>query len=778
MTSTRTAYLLKTGEQLGDYRVINPLGAGGMGEVYLVEHQHLRKQYALKILPADLAEDETFIDRFRIEARVMADLEHPGIVRVHNFGTDKGRYYLVMDYVCGSDGSPRTLDDELAWGNKLTENATLDIAIQLCDALEYAHSFPAGAIIHRDLKPGNILIHKPGTQTDTKHEMPADDSDAETRVKIADFGLARIIGSEYIRDVIDRSTHLTSVPLRKMSPDDQATEVNTSGATTVSLLGTYDYMSPEQKVGQDVGAQSDLYALGLILYRMLTGHKPEGTYEPPSGSGVNRRWDAVIGRCLKRNIEERYATAGEMKKDLEALKQPLYRSVPMVVAVPVLAVIVTAVLFLTFHKTSSPPIEKTRTPKERPVTPKQLTPGEVTIPFEFEVRPAGGKMTLRRGPDVIKRAMVLKKKSMTLKLKPGVYNVHIERDGYRSVDQQVAIAEDLPDQWAVNLVASFGTLRIRSREGQQVLFHDAAGKQVKHDAPEQKGAFLVYELPTGQYDAVVTLPKHEPASERVRINDARSTDLKVNLKPFPGTLRITSDIAVDVKERGRLLGRTGEWIKKITPGLHQIELKKNGYRKVTLEVDMPPMGEIEVAAPPLVEEFAELTVTANLQSRYSASEKTPKQGVLKVGDDEQRVVDLPWNSRINALGQTLRVSLEIEGFEPINPDTVRLNDGDAEDIIFWLRPLPAQVTIECNVPAEVYHLPSGKASSGFKKFIFGKDMPIGKTGEPITLDALIPQQLTIMAEGYRTTAIDLEAADPGEDVSMTVHLEPEDEPEP
>ena len=112
------AYALKAGHKLGLYRVVRPLGAGGMGEVYLVEHVHMNKQYALKLLPADLAGDGEFIDRFRIEARVMADLEHPHIVRVHNFGEEDGVYYLIMDYVEGPDGAPRTLEDELAWARR------------------------------------------------------------------------------------------------------------------------------------------------------------------------------------------------------------------------------------------------------------------------------------------------------------------------------------------------------------------------------------------------------------------------------------------------------------------------------------------------------------------------------------------------------------------------------------------------------------------------------------------------------------------------------------
>ena len=148
------AYALKPGDLLGQYRIIKSLGAGGMGEVYLAESTLTHKKYALKVLPAALSKDPQFIGRFKVEARVMQDLDHPHIVRVHHAGEDNGLYYLTMDYIGPEKDAPQTLEDLLG-SSKLTEDGVRAIALQICDALEYAHS---KGIVHRDLKPSNILI--------------------------------------------------------------------------------------------------------------------------------------------------------------------------------------------------------------------------------------------------------------------------------------------------------------------------------------------------------------------------------------------------------------------------------------------------------------------------------------------------------------------------------------------------------------------------------------------------------------------------------------------
>jgi tRNA A-37 threonylcarbamoyl transferase component Bud32 len=260
-----------------------------MGEVYLVENVAIGKRYALKVLSPLLAEDPGFQDRFRCEARVMADLEHPGIVRLHHVAEEGGRYFLVMDFVEGPGGDGRSLAEELASRGKFPEEEVLRHALAVCEALCEAHR---NGIIHRDLKPGNVLLDSGG------------------HARLSDFGLARMAG----RDVLQSRARLSlSLPPSKAeSPSPEFDLEN-------SLLGTYDYMAPEQKSMKEADERSDIFSLGLVLYRMLTGEKAEGVLPMPSELGFPRAWDEVIRGCMALHPEDRFPDAGTLHAKLLAM---------------------------------------------------------------------------------------------------------------------------------------------------------------------------------------------------------------------------------------------------------------------------------------------------------------------------------------------------------------------------------------------------------------------------------------------------------------------------
>jgi tRNA A-37 threonylcarbamoyl transferase component Bud32 len=766
--ATKTVYLLKAGDQLGVYRVIRPLGAGGMGEVYLVEHQHLRKRYALKILPTDVSADSTFIDRFRIEARVMADLEHPGIVRVSNFGEDQGRHYLVMDYVEGPDGAPRTLDDELAWGKKLPEHVVHNMALQLCDALEYAHTFSAGAIIHRDLKPGNILIQKADQKTGPAPNPVPAGPEPELRVKIADFGLARIVGTDYIKAVIDRSTHLTVMPLRPTAGDAEATEINTAGGSTVSLLGTYDYMSPEQKTGQTVDARSDVYSLGLILYRMLTGHKPEGTYDPPSASGVSKRWDPIMARCLKRELDERYVSAGALRADLLAMKKPALKSYRVLAGGAALLLGAAFLAGLLIRRPAPTAESAGGAAKAVPV----LVPEALVIPMAVEVKPAGSLLKIsRNGALVAERTLT--GRSTKVELNPGVYTFELTLAGYRTLVQTVAVGPDQPRQWQATLAESLGTLRVAQAEGQNIAILNRAGQPVNAGEPQLKEGFRVYALPVGDYDIMITKADHEAASQPVTIVEDVASDVQVELKPMPGSLRIVSELPAEIWQGTRRLGDTGAWIRQLPAGPLEVQVRRTGYREARLTLDIPPNGERELTPPALVPESATLTVEMQVRGRTVAAEHQPRRGRLRMGTNDAQEVELPWRGETRLLQQDLPLTLEVEGYDPGKPEIVRLRDGQELTVVFKLLPLFVKLTVESNVPADIYRLRAGQTAQGWRKFVFGRDVPIGRTGEPITIDAFMPQTLTVLAEGYEPATFDLLLTRPGAiDEVRRVELKP------
>lgn len=252
-------------ERLPGYRIEELVGRGGMGAVYRAVQIELERTVAIKLLPETLAENKEFVTRFRREARMLAKLDHPGIVRVHDFGqTTDGHLFFVMEFIDGTD-LHRALSD-----GPLGVEQSLDIAIQLCAALDYAHG---QGVIHRDLKPANVLLGLDG------------------RARIVDFGLAR--------------------PLE-----------GADGCLTLSgaVMGTPEYMAPEQRHGEG-DQRSDLYALGVMLYEMLSGRPPQGAWQAASKvSGADVRTDRLITTALQGDPDARYRDAKSMARDLMAIR--------------------------------------------------------------------------------------------------------------------------------------------------------------------------------------------------------------------------------------------------------------------------------------------------------------------------------------------------------------------------------------------------------------------------------------------------------------------------
>ncbi|MFO1012015.1 MAG: serine/threonine-protein kinase [Planctomycetota bacterium] len=249
------------------FEVLELVGQGGMGCVYRARHRQLDRLVALKILAPGTEDDARFEERFLREARALARLDHPGIVRVHDFGRAGSRWFLAMEFVEGT-----TLRALLREG-RITASVALDIVPQLCDALQYAHD---EGVVHRDIKPENVLV------------------DAQGRVKIADFGLAKLVGS-----------------------------AEAAGAHTRSdqVMGTPHYMAPEQATSsRDVDHRADIYSLGVVFYEMLTGELPIGRFEAPSKRAhVDARLDGIVLKSLERAPELRYQQAVEVGTDVTDL---------------------------------------------------------------------------------------------------------------------------------------------------------------------------------------------------------------------------------------------------------------------------------------------------------------------------------------------------------------------------------------------------------------------------------------------------------------------------
>ncbi|MGH2902451.1 MAG: Stk1 family PASTA domain-containing Ser/Thr kinase [Solirubrobacteraceae bacterium] len=265
----------------GRYRVISRLGSGGMADVYLAEDQMLGRQLAVKLLHHHFAEDQEFVERFRREASSAAGLSHPNIVAIFDRGEWNGTYYIAMEYVAG-----RSLKTVVREQGALDPAAAIDIVTQVLRAARFAHK---RGVIHRDLKPHNVIL------------------DEEGRARVTDFGIAKAGASEM--------------------------------TLTGSIMGTAQYLSPEQAQGQEVSGRSDLYAVGIILYELLTGSVPfdgetavaiafkqvSAEPRPPSElqPGVSAALDAVVLRALAKDPARRFADADEFIAALQQVRAAL-----------------------------------------------------------------------------------------------------------------------------------------------------------------------------------------------------------------------------------------------------------------------------------------------------------------------------------------------------------------------------------------------------------------------------------------------------------------------
>ena len=287
---------LSPGEDFGQYRIIKLLGVGGMGEVYEVRHRVLDTRHAIKLINETIMRNSMALSYFKTEGRVMAQLHHPGIVLVDEFGETDGRYWLRMELMSGVEctgGDLITLEDYVWYmGGKLTEDEVRECMRQFLDAIGFAHN---RGIVHRDLKPTNILLHPTG-------------------MKIADFGLVKMAGNSWHQDRI-----LSSIS-SDIELDEAAKAIKgRSGPRTAekAIVGTYEYMAPEQKRGEEVDARSDLYAVGLVCFQVLTGEETPGFKKPSELiPGINPDWDVWLEKALSKAPDGRFQSAEEMKHAL------------------------------------------------------------------------------------------------------------------------------------------------------------------------------------------------------------------------------------------------------------------------------------------------------------------------------------------------------------------------------------------------------------------------------------------------------------------------------
>jgi serine/threonine protein kinase/Tol biopolymer transport system component len=370
---------LAPGTRLGPYEILSALGAGGMGEVYKARDTRLARIVALKILPDVLAADPQFRDRFDREARSISQLDHPHICALYDVGDQGGTAYLVMQYLEGE-----TLADRLTKG-ALPIDQALQIAIQIADALVAAHR---AGIVHRDLKPGNIMLSKTGA-------------------KLLDFGLAKTGGA------------FVGAPSQSIPT---APSITQPGA----ILGTFQYMAPEQIEGQDADARTDIFAFGVVAYEMVTGRKafdgktsasllgailkdqppPLSTVQPVTPAALDR----TVGRCLAKDPDARWQSARDLLEELKWIATegqraalaptPPVRRRARVVGLMAATAIIAAIFTIMAMRSLRPAAPEPSVTRFDVLTP------QTSDPFSFALSPDGRQLAFVAATDGTSRLWV------------------------------------------------------------------------------------------------------------------------------------------------------------------------------------------------------------------------------------------------------------------------------------------------------------------------------------------------------------------------------------
>ncbi len=728
---------LKPGDRFGQYRIVRFLGRGGMGEVVEAEHVVLGRTYALKLIPPDLAARSGFLERFQREAKVMANLEHPHVVRVDEYGETDGRYWMRMERAEGVlFGGKRLVSLDRfarALGGRMEETLVARLLAQVLKGLAYAHG---RGVVHRDLKPANILLEG--------------DSPEAVQTKISDFGLVRVVGEEWVLSQAQQSVSLS------LGVAGTIQETGRSGTSTQAFLGTYAYMAPEQKRGQPADTRSDLYAAGLLAFRLLTGQEELGLELPNQvDPSLHPGWDDWVRKAVRADPDGRFQSAEAMQEALDGVRgdldqagqeREIEEAPPEIIQAP-------AVL-----EEAPEPEEPVEPPMPPPSGPAKASPEEapkgkpkavwaglallvaaLAVTGWLLVGQGTSEGTLRvestpSGAEVLVDGVNQGVAPLHVDgLDAGLHQVVVRLAGYEEGRESIRVEGGEVRTLRLALEPlPFGTLRVESEpDGAQVLVDGM-----------RRGAtpLLLEKVAEGSRLVRVEQEGYEPVERRAEVKRLEETRLKVVLSPAVGGLRVTSDPSgARVSLAGRRKSTTPMEAGDLVPGRYKVRVTLDGFRdwERSVLVEAGKTTGVHAALSPL-------------EAGLRVESEPPGARVTVDGRDRGttpvQVKDLDAGVR--------RVSVSRDCFEAASKE-VRLQAGESQTVRFALNPVCGTLGVETDPEdARIRILNIGPL------FEQGMALEAGRYHVEVT------------SQGYETWKewVDLE---PGEEKRLTVRLEEE-----
>lgn len=520
---------LEIGSTFADrYQIIEELGRGGMGRVYKALDKEISEKVAIKILKPEISAEKGTIERFRNELRLARKIRHKNVCQMFDITKERNVYFISMEYVSGED-----LKTTLHRVGRLSPGKTLLIAKQICKGLAEAHNL---GVIHRDLKPHNIMIDRAGD------------------VRIMDFGIARSLKSKGLTE---------------------------SGV----MIGTPDYMSPEQALGEEVDRRSDIYSLGVILFELVTGDIPfkgdtafsvvlKHKSEPPPDP---REWNEqlsddiaeLILKCLEKDKKRRFQSVDELLQEIINIEQ---RQPTTDKVIP--------------EKKKSSAIPRRGLPKF--AFPAAVLLLAAILVFVFILWPRGGKALILINTDPTGAEVFLGSKSLgrspvAKNIAPGSYSLRIEKEGYQPHEESIDVDKEFEKTYTLTAEKAIpdtgGMLDIISRPaGADVYIND----ELRGKTPFRS------EMDSGTYTLRLNYPQFQEIGEEILIKDNELNSKEYELLPFYTLVIPAQPAGARVKIDGKYKGQTPLTIEDWTKGTLQMTIEKDGWTTFEQRITLQP----------------------------------------------------------------------------------------------------------------------------------------------------------------------------------------------